>query len=69
MPGAREMRFAGVGPEPERSIDRGLGQGTALRSMIETTQGIKGVVGGSELALRGEEGRIACQRLIQQIDS
>ncbi len=36
MIGAGEMRFAGIRAQPERRFDRRLGQGKALRSVVDT---------------------------------
>ena len=64
---SREMRVAGIRPQPECSIDRGFGRHALLRSVIPQT--VQTIVGKRELALRGKEGGIAGEGLVEQIDS
>ena len=67
MIGACKMRFARIRAQLECRLDGAFCQRPLFRSML--TQSIQRVMGASELTLRREEGGIARQRLIEQIDS
>jgi hypothetical protein len=59
---ARQVRFACIRSQPEGRVYRGFRCAESCRSPINTGE-VKGVVRISELAVRGEEGGVACQGL------
>ena len=67
MFGTREVRFARIRLEPERSFDGFLGQSESRGSMINAEE-IELVVCESQLALRNQERGIALQGLVEQIN-
>src|SRR5438552_18673124 len=63
---ASEVCFARIRAQLECRLEGGFCQRPLLGSML--TQSVQCVMGTSELTLRREEGWIACQGLIEQID-